>query len=271
MRCSIHIASATLLTSLVLLCSGCHQKRNENTETLRAEVTSDIDRLLARDAHDPKAERMDEQIIFNTLTSAGSSPLKVKGGAMTVFAQKKWQGNGTDANPDGSSAHPYCVSIDSADASYIIVNNLLGSDGLPVDPASINDVTLPLVIKIYGHLAVDDPPPGTRKRGDPSGNGIQLATQSQDCDGSHGSSILLTKIGQGGIYPIDLPAAGKRKGNKRFYDSTCYGVPNPAGHGDQDFCERMAKVELYYNGATTPNHTLTCPDGDCEIEVGSPQ
>ena len=151
------------------------------------------------------------------------------------------------------------------------MDKLYGTDGIAIT-GQLENVTVPWTIEIYGHIPKTGSS-GTPQRGDASQNGIKLASQTQDCQMNPGTSVLLTAINPpyGAIYPVDLPKSGKRHGNKRFLDKSdnCKtGPPLADGTGDQDFCERMAKAVI-----TTPakTYTLTCPDGDCEIEVGQPQ
>jgi hypothetical protein len=198
--------------------------------------------------------------------SGTPSPIKVRGGSMTVFtADTKW------ANGDGSTATPFCSMVD--DAKKIEFQGSL-----------IAGVTLPWTMEIHGmspddHLEPSDPT--HYRRFDASPRGIKLIGRGYDCNGHTGpnlNSVTLESFGgpKAGFYSIDLkPSGAKKSDNKRFRDESdeCIGntVDGPTsatpGKGDREVCERMSGLVLTFGTATV---SKTCLDGDCDILVGTP-
>ena len=205
-----------------------------------------------------------------------SPPIKVRGGSMTAYTSDDtvstgWQNIGLNV---------YCSIVD--DITYIAKDNkqLVDAKGKTLT------ITYPWEIDIYGNSPPTTPTTGKKYANSLGTNGISLKGAKTDCakmpdnNGNEGS-VTLSLIGQNvGFYPNDLPNAGVYLGNKRFWDYSlnCRGEPDVVtytGAGDRDYCERMNTVKVSFmptaaNPVPIPPQTLPCPDGDCEVDIGTP-
>src|ERR1022692_2462016 len=184
-----------------------------------------------------------------------SSPIKVRGGAMTartsIAKNGGWVSNGSG----------YCSNVDTTQFS---------TDAAPVSSASANPTSLlaDWTMVVFGRNPKD---------GSQSGNGFKFQAQPQKCDGSKGTSVLLTPYGSNGaFYATELGTDDDGVTQKRrFRDTTpdnqsgapgCAGpnIPGTPGvlNGDEDRCERMSLIQ-FDEPAASKHYQYTCTNGDC--------
>ncbi len=203
--------------------------------------------------------------IYNAvpLTSSGSpsSPLMVRGGAMTFRT--------TDVNgwqPTGSITLPLCVNVDTR---FINFNQVVpvAPTSAPFTPTGLSYITSAWTMAIYGRV------PGGGKD---SVNGILFTAQpnticSTDSSGTARSSVKMSALsGNSGLYPIDSLSDDKTD-NRRFYDNTpaTGGSPGCIGaNADEDSCERIFRIVLTVPTATPTVYNYKCFNGDCSIGIG---
>ena len=192
-----------------------------------------------------------------------SSPIKVRGGAMTartsIGKNGGWVSNGSG----------YCTNVDITQFS---------TDAAPVSsaPAPANPTSLlaDWTMVVFGRNPND---------GSQSGNGFKFQAQPQKCDGSKGTSVLLTPYGSNGaFYATELGTDDDGVTQKRrFRDTTpdnqsgapgCAGpnVPSTPGllNGDEDRCERMSTIQ-FDEPAASKHYQYTCTNGECAVCIGT--
>ena len=189
-----------------------------------------------------------------------SSPIKVRGGAMTARTSIAKNGGWV------SSGSGYCSNVDTMQFS---------TNAAPVSSASANPTSLlaDWTMVVFGRKPKD---------GSQSGNGFKFQAQPQKCDGSNGTSVLLTPYGSNGAFyttelgPDDDGVTQKR----RFRDTTpddpsgslgCAGpnIPSTQGlRGDEDRCERMSVIQ-FDEPAASKHYQYTCTNGECAVCIGT--
>jgi hypothetical protein len=193
------------------------------------------------------------------------SPIKVRGGAMTVRTghQNGWQ--------KIKGFETFCS--DNADPTYMTFTDATLTSGTPPDLTKIPyNWTLVIVGRNY---------PGDSA----SSNGIVLTSQSQSCDGKDNTvkSIKLSLQNDALFYSNDQPAneglvKNKNPFAKRFQDTSyeCTGpnIYNDDGDEisyDEDACERIYQFTLTTNPGTQQSSSSVyhCPNGECAIKIGN--
>jgi hypothetical protein len=165
-------------------------------------------------------------------------PILVRGGSMTAFTidvKSGWSPK-TDSQPS------YCVDMETANSSIAFVNE---SDS----DLSFSWAGLPptWTVEIRGN--------------DSNGAGMTFMPQGKNCSDHAGTSVKVSSSKNGGFYPVSsLAPHGHHTDNRRFKFVGC--------DGDEDLCERMAKVIVTIDGKAQP--TLVCGDGDCSVGIGPP-
>jgi hypothetical protein len=177
------------------------------------------------------------------MTATRSTPIVVRGGAMTAFAEhSKWS---------QVSATTYCLDIKKIGDFYVNFDD-------EADPSKSNSWVKPKIIEIYGHDINDM----TGTKPSPNKNGLKFILQQTDCSGNTGhESVQINSVG-GAYYSLHFPAHGTHGDGLRYLVDPLAGCAK-----DQDLCERMAAVFITDSaGSSTP--PLPCPDGDCSVSIG---
>ena len=192
-------------------------------------------------------------LLFCCLVSSAAAQdpiVRVHGGSMTFFATPLWN---PERTPAGSG---YCATVSRADLAQ------LRFDGFYPDTTSFaRQPARPTPVMNSGEWRLEfrghQEEEVTAFRA--AQDGIAMQASFRGCDGKPGASLHLSPLGRAGFYPSDLVPAGIYKSNKRFA-SQC--------KVDRDRCERMAHVQLFDHGSSTPSLKLACPDGACAVFVG---
>jgi hypothetical protein len=188
-----------------------------------------------------------------------STPIVVRGGSMTAYTTNAgaavWEQAGSG----------YCAVVDTSEIAFIEVNES------KIDKTS--SLAPGWEIDIFGH------DPG-KHNGNPSRNYFQIISKTGGCPKMAGNTSVwisvISSSGKAGFYPAaSLPVEGKfHTSAVRFLDQStmCVGG-DAAGNNDQDYCERMARVEvkLAPGVSGTPPGPYTCMDGDCSVVIGDPK
>jgi hypothetical protein len=190
-------------------------------------------------------------------TKSKSTPIVVRGGSMTAFTNT---GNGWVEQ--SGAATTYCFQVDTS--SIELDDN--EDDSILFSQSSLQPSW---TIKVWGH----DPDHTSSK---PSKNGLLFTAlkQKTDCKGNpapENTYVVVSTLGSGSFYPTrqQLPNSPSRTGNIRFLDSASVGCKCVDNDNDQDFCERMAQVDIQLDSTSKPL-TRTCADGDCTLHIGPP-
>lgn len=194
-----------------------------------------------------------------------SSPILVQGGSMTAFTTGSWAQIGS----------AYCVNVDT---SYIAFKNE-GETKYSGSWSNFTTYPTPITqweVDVYAQTP-DTPNNGSHSSTPDRKNGWKFVSQNKGCKTASGTSVLVSSIvdGANNFYASpSLPASGNHTGNLRFLNqqSHCQGV-NSASNNDEEFCERMAEVDIKLNIDTSPIAipALPCKDGDCSLRIGLDQ
>jgi len=178
----------------------------------------------------------------DVMRATRSTPIVVRGGAMTAFAEhSKWS---------MVSSSTYCLNIKKIGDFYVNFDD-------EADPNNSDSWIAPKIVEIYGHDIND--PTGTNPS--PAKNGFKLVLQQTDCSGNTGhQSVQITAVG-GTYYSLHFPAHGTHGDGLRYLVDASAGCAK-----DQDLCERMAEVVVTDSQGTATPHL--CPDGDCAVYIG---
>jgi hypothetical protein len=178
----------------------------------------------------------------------------------------------TGANGWQPSGSAYCADVDTSSITFENAGEPQNSNSWTGWPKSKT-----WRVVIHGHDAIDYPNDTT-----PSNNGMAFVSHLHECsaiadDGN--MSVVVSILGDSQFYPKPhLPHAGNRTDDLRFLDmlqgGKCKGADlTDARVADEDFCERMAQVDITLNANTaTPTivPSLKCKDGDCSVGIGLP-
>jgi hypothetical protein len=186
-------------------------------------------------------------------TSTVSSPLKVRGGAMTFRSENLW-------TTDSSATPAPCTQLTP---TSIQLKNVTA---VPVtSPPTVEQIQLSLAgswqIDLFGRK-----PDGTE-----GPNGIRIVAET-NCGGKSGVS-LTGESGPGQFYPFKDGQSDEDGVTfiKRYMDPTCSQSPQPSG--DKDICEHISKIYINTSPTTTPKsnpaHVYHCLNGECVIGIGS--
>ena len=156
----------------------------------------------------------------------------VRGGAMTFFTTDKWQ----------FYTPSYCTNVN--DNSYVAIEDFLSGD-ITVPYKRLLDITAPWSIKLYGNEPMDVPVLGhpgqfSKRRGDPSANGIEIKSQDTKCDNSAGSSVKITPFSldnTAAFYPQRIKQVADRMDSVRFLNksNSCKLEPDTTGQGAETY------------------------------------
>lgn len=176
------------------------------------------------------------------MPSTRSTPIVVRGGAMTAFAEhSKWS---------TVSATTYCLDIKKIGDFYVNFDD-------EADPKNSDSWLAPKMVEIYGHDINDS----AGANPSPTKNGFRLLLQQTDCSGNNGhESVQIISVG-GAYYSLHFPAHGTHGDGLRYLVDSTAGCAK-----DQDLCERMAQTVVTDSQGTTTSHS--CPDGDCSVYIG---
>jgi hypothetical protein len=168
-------------------------------------------------------------------TPTRSTPIVVRGGSMTAFAESKWT---------MISASTYCLDINKIGDFYVNFDDMADE--------SSQSWTKPTAVEIHGH----DP------TGAASTNGLKLSLLAKNCAGVSGHESVQISAQGGGFYTFQLHQHGKHNGNLRFRIDSSAGCTQ-----DEDLCERMSEV-LVTDSSGSVSSPIGCADGDCSVEIG---
>ena len=177
-----------------------------------------------------------------------SSPIKVRGGAMTFRAYSYYSdNNGND-----------CVLLTTSTGSLNFID-----DPLAVVP-NVTTVSLQGVdhIDFFGRQ-----PNGKDK----SANGVSLKF-TPTCKGPNGNQIgasLIALSGNSDFYPFRNGHVPDDDGTyiKRFWDKKG-NSGKPSNSQDGDTCEHLSEATIYYTDPTKkPTPLPHCTNGECAIEI----
>ena len=194
------------------------------------------------------------------LTKGGGTtnpPIKVRGGAMTFRAPKKWM------PIVFNSLASFCS--DKADISAIAFADVqIQNSASLTTPLEIAQLQKGWTMKLLGR---DSHNPGS---------GVLVTAQQQSCTGTQGiSSLVLSPQNDGNslFYTTDGPDDDGTK-SVRFENKTC-GGPGGGASGDEDVCEHISTITLTLDkadapGSSTTSYVYQCTNGDCTIGIGSP-
>lgn len=194
---------------------------------------------------------------FNPRGSGAPSPIKVRGGAMTVRSVKAW----TQA-----SATSWCSDIsDLSHLSFKDATAVSSSGSGPIPLAFDKLSTTSWTLTIAG-----------RNSHSASDGVIITPNLTNNCAGSTGLSIVIASTGTYGAFygndgVVDVGYA------KRFQDTDTADCTGPDGFkdahgtiatGDEDLCERMSGFTLALQTTVAQTYTYACPNGECTINIG---
>lgn len=179
------------------------------------------------------------------------TPILMRGGSMTAFTQGsniKW----IEITPD----QKYCVVLPKP--NQIELDFADQADPSSSLPWPLGSASTSWQVNIYGH------DPSHYDTGDADrrfGIKFDWPANSAKCNPNPQQiAILITAMG-GGFYKKTLPADPNRYyDNKRFSVSPLYCIGT-----DEDFCERMALVEVAIDGNLQSSQGK-CLDGDCSLQ-----
>ncbi len=194
-----------------------------------------------------------------------SSPIKVRGGALTARTNNGW----TQIGKSSSGTPIYCTGTD--DVSWIEFFEAAGVSGAPENPTKLKaGWTLQILGRTYTPASGATPPMSS-----PSENGLTLTSQPNDCGGGKTSpySVTLSVYENDGsttnaqFYSDSATGTEDSSAAEKFQDmtSTCSGPDG--GSGNEDVCERASKLKLTKaDGTTILNYA--CPNGECSVYIG---
>lgn len=209
--------------------------------------------------------------------SGTNSPLKVRGGSMTVRTIDKW-------TSVSSSPPSFCTN---ADTSYIALVGVTPTSAAPSGPIPLALANIPPIPNVRAwHIDIFGRDPNTQ--GKASTNGIALDPQSSSCSGTPNKMSVKLSVQPGGnssFYASPVSPDDDNTHSQRFEDTTsdpnppngkfgCQGpVPNASSsvpNGDKDLCERISSIVLTLDPDNTkkPVYAYQCPNGECSISIG---
>jgi len=203
------LCATTVLAALTLLNAGCKSSITKDERNL-SQIVQRLNTTAGKLSQD-------EADVRNFVDSK-SSPVKVRGGAMTFITKNSW-------SPVNGHRHTYCTKTQSSGVE---------AEGFGV----LADGSIPNLPQKWTLQVV----------GGSGSNGIQMQSDTKDCGGNAGFSVTISPIQSGDFYPNDLTLPS-RKQNKRFLDKSC---------GDEDACERMTSLKIVSSGITYSCLDLDC-------------